>query len=65
MLFRSKARVARTALVDGTVGAAWSVGGRPRVVFDFVVRAGRVAGITLLADPDTLDGMDLELLDRS
>src|SRR5690349_867932 len=63
--FAGRARVARTALVDGTVGALWSVGGRPRVVFDFVVRAGRVAGITLLADPDTLDGMDLELLDRS
>jgi RNA polymerase sigma-70 factor (ECF subfamily) len=63
--FAGKARVARTALVDGTVGAVWSVGGRPRVVFDFVVRGGRVTGITLLADPDTLDGMDLEVLERA
>lgn len=62
--FAGRARVAQTALVDGAVGAVWSVGGRPRVVFDFIVRGGRVAAITLLADPDTLEGMDLELLDR-
>ena len=62
--FAGRARVAQTALVDGAVGAVWSVGGRPRIVFDFVLRGGRVAAITLLADPDTLEGMDLELLDR-
>ena len=62
--FAGRARVARTALVDGAVGAVWSVGGTPRVVFDFVVRGGRVTGITLLADPDTLAGMDLEVLSR-
>ena len=62
--FAGRARVARTALVDGAVGAVWSVGGTPRVVFDFVVRGGRVTGITLLADPDTLTGMDLEVLGR-
>ena len=62
--FAGRARVARTALVDGAVGAVWSVGGTPRVVFDFVVRGGRVTGITLLADPDTLAGMDLEVLGR-
>jgi RNA polymerase sigma-70 factor (ECF subfamily) len=62
--FAGRARVARTALVDGAVGAVWSVGGTPRVVFDFVVRGGRVTGITLLADPDTLAGMDLEVFGR-
>ncbi len=62
--FAGRARVARTALVDGAVGAVWSVSGAPRVVFDFVVRGGRVTGITLLADPDTLAGMDLEDLGR-
>lgn len=60
--FSGRAQVARAALVDGAVGAVWSVRGRPRVVFEFVVRRGRVLGITLLADPDTLDGMDLEVL---
>ena len=62
--FSGRARVARTALVDGAVGAVWSVGGKVRVVFDFLVQGGRVTGITLLADPDTLEGMDLEVFDR-
>ena len=62
--FSGRARVARTALVDGAVGAVWSVGGKARVVFDFLVQGGRVTGITLLADPDTLEGMDLEVFDR-
>ena len=62
--FSGRAQVARTALVDGAVGAVWSVGGKVRVVFDFLVQGGRVTGITLLADPDTLDGMDLEVFDR-
>ena len=62
--FSGRAKVARTALVDGAVGAVWSVGGKVRVVFDFLVQGGRVTGITLLADPDTLEAMDLEVLDR-
>jgi RNA polymerase sigma-70 factor (ECF subfamily) len=62
--FAGRAQVARAALVDGAVGAVWSLRGRPQVVFDFVVRGGRVAGITLLADRDTLDAMDLETLPR-
>ena len=40
-------------------GAVWSVGGTPRVVFDFVVRGGHVTGITLLADPEVVSGLDL------
>ena len=62
--FSGRAKVARTALVDGAVGAVWSKGGKVRVVFDFLVQGGRVTGITLLADPDTLAAMDLEVLDR-
>lgn len=50
--------------VDGAVGAVWSVGGKARVVFDFLVQGGRVTGITLLADPDTLEEMDLLMVDR-
>jgi len=60
--FAGRARVARTALVDGVVGAVCSAGGQPQVVFDFAVRDGRVTGITLLADPDTLASVDLEVL---
>jgi hypothetical protein len=59
--FVGRARAARPALVDGLAGLAWLTGGRPQVVFDFVVRDGRIVAIDLVADPETLDGLDLEL----
>ena len=59
-VFAGGARAARLALVDGLAGAVVSVGGRPMAVFDFTVRRGRVVGIELLADPDTLGALDLE-----
>jgi RNA polymerase sigma factor (sigma-70 family) len=59
--FAGRALGAQTALIDGFAGAVWSVGGRPRVVFDFVVEDGKVVEIELLGDPTTLDRLDLEL----
>ena len=43
--FAGRARFARPALVEGAVGAVWAPGERPRVVFTFTVRDGRVAEI--------------------
>jgi hypothetical protein len=51
--FAGRAQAARLTLVE-------SVGGWPRVVFGFTVRGGRVIGIELLRDPETLDVLDLE-----
>ena len=59
-VFAGGAKAARLTMVDGLAGAVWSVGGRPRVVFGFTVREGRVAGIDMLADPEALDVLDLE-----
>jgi RNA polymerase sigma-70 factor (ECF subfamily) len=59
-VFAGRAQVARLTLVDGLAGAAFSVGGRPRVVFTFTVRGGRIVGIELLGDPETLDVLELE-----
>lgn len=59
-VFAGRAAAARLTLVDGLAGAVWSVGGRPRSVFDFTVRDGRVVGIELLMDPETLGVLDLE-----
>ena len=61
--FAGRARFARPALVEGAVGAVWAPGGRPRVVFAFTVRDGRVAEIRLLADPERLAELDLVPLD--
>jgi RNA polymerase sigma-70 factor (ECF subfamily) len=59
-LFAGGAKAARLALVDGLAGAVVAVGGRPMAVFDFNVRRGQIVGIELLADPETLNGLDLE-----
>jgi RNA polymerase sigma factor (sigma-70 family) len=60
--FSGRARGARPAFVDGVPGAVWVQGGRLRVVFAFTIRDGRVVGIDLLADPEHLDRLDLEIL---
>jgi RNA polymerase sigma factor (sigma-70 family) len=52
--FSGRARVAQLALVDGSVGAVWAPGGRPRVVFAFTVTKGKIVEIRLLADPERL-----------
>ncbi len=58
--FAGGAKAARLILVDGLAAAMVSVGGRPLVAFCFTVRGGRVVGIELLADPETLDVLELE-----
>jgi RNA polymerase sigma-70 factor (ECF subfamily) len=58
-----RAKAARLALVDGAAGAAWMAGGKPRVVFAFAVRDGRIARIDLLADEARLAEMDVELVE--
>jgi hypothetical protein len=61
--FKGRARVAQLALIDGAVGAVWAPGGRPRVVFGFKLKGGKIVEIDLLADPARLDQLDLVILD--
>lgn len=61
-VFAGGAKAARLSLVDGLAGAVVSVGRRPMAVFGFTVRDGRIVGIELLADPETLAVLDLEPL---
>jgi RNA polymerase sigma-70 factor (ECF subfamily) len=61
--FGGRARGARPALVEGAVGAAWIVNGRPRVVFRFTVAHGKVAAIDLVGDPAHIEKLDLVILD--
>ena len=62
--FSGRARAARLALVDGVVGAVWSYGGRPRVVFGFTVARGKVVAIDLVGDPERLSRLHIAALDR-
>src|SRR3954447_17849256 len=57
-----RARAARLVLVDGEPGAVWSLRGTPQVVFAFTVEDGLVTAVDLLADPDTVSGLDLRPL---
>jgi len=63
-VFATGARAARLSLVDGLPGAVVSMGGGATVVFDFTVRGGRVVGIELIADPETVEVLDLEPVKR-
>ncbi len=60
--FSGRARAARPALVDGVAGAVWAPGGQPRVVFGFTVTDGRIVEIRMVADPESLGRLDLEIL---
>jgi RNA polymerase sigma-70 factor (ECF subfamily) len=61
--FSGRARVAHPALVNGTVGAVWAPGGRPRVVFGFTIAHRKIVAIDLLADPERLRLLDVLVLD--
>jgi RNA polymerase sigma-70 factor (ECF subfamily) len=60
--FAGRARGAQMAIIDGFVGAMWAQGGRTRVVFDFRIAHGKIVGIEMVADPDRLGQMELEVL---
>ncbi len=60
--FAGRAQAAEPALVDGAPGLVWRVDGAPRVVFDFTVVGSVVVAIEMLADPDLLAELDLEVL---
>ena len=60
--FSGRAEAAQLALVDGSAGLVWSVGGRPKVVFDFVIVGGRIVGIEMLGDAGLLGDLAVEVV---
>ena len=62
--FSGRALAAQPALIDGAVGILWAVGGRLKVAWDFTIRDGKVVHIDMLAAPDSLDDLDLTVLDN-
>ena len=62
---RARRRVqgtAHSALINGSPGAVWAPGGRPRVVFSFTVTRGKIVAIDLLADTERLAQLRLEIV---
>jgi RNA polymerase sigma-70 factor (ECF subfamily) len=60
--FAGRASAARPAIVDGDVGLVYAPGGKPMVVFDFVIESGRIVEISLVADRATIAALDLAIL---
>jgi DNA-directed RNA polymerase specialized sigma24 family protein len=60
MLRSRKSR--REELVNGAAGLVWAPGGRPRVVFGFGLRRGKIVEIDMIAAPERLRRLDLAVL---
>lgn len=61
--FAGRARAAQRALVNGAPGLIWASGGKPRIVFDFTFKGGKIVKIEMIADPSRLDQLDLTILE--
>ncbi|MCX4747488.1 sigma-70 family RNA polymerase sigma factor [Kitasatospora sp. NBC_01287] len=61
--FLGRAQDARTALLDGVVGAAWAPGGQLRGALRFTITDGRITTIDVVADADQLSRLDVDFLD--
>jgi RNA polymerase sigma-70 factor, ECF subfamily len=62
--FSGRALAAQTALIDGAVGVVWAIGERPKVAWDFTISDGKVVHIDMLAADDSLDDLDVTILDE-
>src|SRR5947207_1219939 len=58
--FVGKLGGARPAMVNGSLGAVWIPGGQPRVVFTFEVSGERITAVTLIADKERLQELELD-----
>jgi RNA polymerase sigma factor (sigma-70 family) len=57
-----RARAAQLALIEGSPGAAWAPGGRPRAVFAFRVIGDTIAEIEIVTDPRVVSALRVDLL---
>ncbi|HEU4541061.1 MAG TPA: sigma-70 family RNA polymerase sigma factor [Jiangellaceae bacterium] len=60
--FAGRARAAQRALIDGSPGLVWLQGGRPRVVFAFVISDGAVHEIQMVADPERIEALAVAMI---
>jgi RNA polymerase sigma-70 factor (ECF subfamily) len=63
MTFRRFAETATRALINGNPGGvAWAPDGNPFAVVSLTVAGGRIVSIDILADPERLSRLDLDVL---
>jgi RNA polymerase sigma factor (sigma-70 family) len=57
-----RAAAAQVALIEGTPGAVWAPGGRPRAIFAFRVIGDAIAEIEIVTEPAVVRALRVELL---
>jgi RNA polymerase sigma-70 factor (ECF subfamily) len=62
-VFSGRAEAARAAFVDDGVGLVWFVGGKPKVVWEFMVGDDQVVHIDMVASAARLAEMQIEGVD--
>jgi RNA polymerase sigma-70 factor (ECF subfamily) len=62
-VFSGRALGAQPAVIDGGVGMVWAVQDTLKVAWDFGIEDGRIVHIEMLAASETLDLIELEVLD--
>jgi RNA polymerase sigma-70 factor, ECF subfamily len=62
--FMGRAQSARSALIDGVVGAVVAPRGQLLLVLDFTIVNGKIVGIDTVADPERIRAIDLSALDE-
>jgi RNA polymerase sigma-70 factor (ECF subfamily) len=57
-----RAQAAQIAVIDGTPGAVWAPGGRPRAIFAFQVVGHTIVEIEIMTDPSVVTALPVQLL---
>ncbi|HVF15593.1 MAG TPA: sigma-70 family RNA polymerase sigma factor [Steroidobacteraceae bacterium] len=60
-VFKGRAQAAQLATIDGGPGWIFAPGGHTRAAMEFVIEQGRIVEINVIADPDTLEALQLVL----
>ncbi len=60
--FSGRALAVRPALLSSIPGAVWVQGGEPRMVFSFRINDGKITGIDMIADPERIGELDIDVL---
>jgi len=60
--FSGRARAPRLAMINGQYGSVWAPGGKPRLVFRFTIEDDAIIAINLIADPDVIARMKVEIV---
>ena len=60
-IFKGRAQAARVATINGAAGAVYAPGGTPRAAFEFVIEGDRIVGISVIADPESVRGLEIAI----